>query len=433
MNLKKSQSNQIKKINQPTPGLSEGTTICSENIEMDSADGIYLWDSNGKRYVDMFSQTWSMPLGHNNKNIIEAVKKQLSKITHLRTAYFTKEKTELANKIIELAPKGLTKVNFVLHGSLAVEGAMKLAINNYSQRDKILYLEDGFHGRTFATMGLSWKLPESKFKNYFTNGIEVKKDLQDIEEKIISNNPAAIIIELVQGNSGCKILDKEFVQGIRKICDKYEVTMIVDEIQTGFGCMGTNFLCSEYGIVPDILVFGKAIGGGFPLAGTIYKEKYYLKSGDHSFTFAHNPVSLTAGLAYLKELEPAIKNVKKLNPLIEESLKNIESAYTRLKNSRCLGLKGAIDVVDDNGLPDCKGADLIVSKLLKEGIIISNSRYRGLGNTLMFQPPLITTPKQLMESFAIFDSVLRELYPSDKNENSRTKLIQRFIDFDYAR
>ncbi len=398
----------------PHSSLSEGSTISSDALEIERAEGIYLWDSKGKKYMDLFSQTWSMPLGHNNGKIISAVKKQLTKITHLRTAYSTPEKIELAKKIIELAPKKLSKVNFVLHGSLAIEGAMKLAINYYENRDKILYLEDGFHGRSFATMGISWKLPESKFKNYFTNGIEVKKDLKDIEEKMIKERPAAIILELVQGNSGCHILKKDFVQGIRRLCDLHNVTMIVDEVQTGFGCMGVNFLCSEYKVAPDILVFGKALGGGFPLAGTLYQERYSFQPGDHSFTFAHNPVSLAAGLAYLKELEPQLKNVHRLNPVINYFLKLMQHKYPNLKNARCIGLKGALDVVDDNGMPDPKNADLIVSKLLDQGIIISNSRYRHLGNTLMLQPPLITTVIQLFIAFKAINSVLEEIYPTKK-------------------
>lgn len=392
--------------------LSEGSTICSEALNIEYADGVYLWDSSGKRYIDLFSQTWSMPLGHNNKKIINAVKKQLTRITHLRTAYSTPEKIKLAQKIIEISPIGLTKVNFVLHGSLAVEGAMKLAINFYEDRDKILYLEDGFHGRSFATMGISWKLPESKYKNYFTNGIEVKKDLSDIKEKMKIHRPAAIILELIQGNSGCKILDKEFVKGIRELCNEYNVSMIIDEVQTGFGCMGVNFLSNEYDIIPDILVFGKSIGGGFPLAGTIYSEKYSFQPGDHSFTFAHNPVSITAGLAYLEELKDNLKNAFELSPIIINSLKSLEGKYPNLKNARGLGLKGAIDVIDDYERPDCKTADLIVSKLLEKGVIISNSRYRHLGNTLMLQPPLITTQKQLKDAFEAFDSVLKDIYSS---------------------
>ena len=398
-------------IQTATLNFNEGSTICSEAIKMDYANGIYLWDSNGKRYSDMFSQTWSMPLGHNNPKVIEAVRRQLQKITHLRTAYSTGDNVELTNKIIKLAPEGFSKIHFVLHGSLAVEGAMKLAINNYEDRYKILYLEDGFHGRSFATMGVSWK-HDSKFKNYFNHGVEVKKNLEDIEEKMKTEKPAAIILELVQGNSGCNILEKELVQGIRKLCDQENVTMIVDEIQTGFGCVKTNFLCEEYQISPDIITFGKAIGGGFPLAGTLYKGKYSLKPGDHSFTFAQNPISLAAGLAYLEDLQPMLKNVEILNPIISTSLKGLEEKYSNIKNARCIGMKGAVDVLDDNGNPDSKTADEIVSKLLNRGIVISNSRYLNMGNTLMMQPPLITTPEQLRETFEQFDSVLKEVYPN---------------------
>jgi len=392
---------------------NEGSTISSKPINISHAQGIYLWDLDGKRYCDMFSQTWSMPLGHNIPTVNSAVRKQLSKITHLRTAYNTTDKIKLTNKIIELAPKGFSKVHFVLHGSLAVEGAMKLAINNYSNRDKILYLEGGFHGRSFATMGISWK-HESKFKNYFNHGIEVKKKLEDISEKMKSEKPAAIIIELIQGNSGCNILDKEFVKGIRELCDKENVVMIIDEIQTGFGCMGTNFLCEKYDITPDILVFGKAIGGGFPLAGTIYKEKFFLKSGDHSFTFAQNPISLTAGLSYLEELQKSLKNVEILEILIKEFFDKIEKKYSFLEKSRVLGTKGAIDVLDNFGNSDSKTTDIIVSKLLDERIIISNSKYLGMGNTLMIQPPLITTKKQLKYIFQVFEKVLNTIYLNKK-------------------
>ncbi|MCX6803895.1 MAG: aspartate aminotransferase family protein [Candidatus Diapherotrites archaeon] len=410
----------IETVKKAGHAMCEGSTICSEALTIDKANGVYLWDSSGKRYFDMFSQTWSMPLGHNNKKVIAAVRKQLLEITHLRTAYATPEKTELVQKILELAPTGLAKVNFVLHGSLAVEGAMKLAINYYKDRDKILYLEDGFHGRSFATMGVSWKLPQSKYKNYFTNGIEVKKDIFDIEEKMVKEKPAGIILELIQGNSGCKILDKNLVKGIRNLCDKHGVAMIIDEVQTGFGCMGVTFLCSEYEIIPDILVFGKAIGGGFPLAGTIYKEKYAFEPGDHSFTFAHNPVSISAGLAYLKELAPALGRTEELSYLIKISLENLEKKYPNLKNARCMGLKGAIDIVNNFGAEDAKTADLIVSKMLQRGIIISNSRYRHLGNTLMFQPPLITTTKQLQQAFTTLDLVLNEIY-NPKNLGDLTK------------
>lgn len=393
--------------------LSEGSTINSEELQIERARGIYLWDSSRKRYMDLFSQTWSMPLGHNNKNVNDAVLCQIEKVTHLRTTFLTKNKSDLVKKIIGLSPgEKLTKVNFVLHASLAVEGAMKLAINHYDNRYKILYLEDGFHGRSLATMGISWKIPGCKYDPYFKNGVEVKKNLEDIEQKMEDERPAAIILELVQGNSGCKILDKELISGIRRLCDKHDVTMIVDEVQTAFGCMGKMFLCEDYEITPDIIVFGKAIGGGYPLAGTLYKEEYRFQAGEHSFTFAHCPISMAAGFAYLTELESYLKKgtVKKISSRIKKALKNLESKYTNLRDARCLGAKGAIDVVDDVGNPDSKTADLIVSKMLERGVIIANSRYRGLGNTLMIQPPIIINSKALNAAFNIFDEVLDELY-----------------------
>ncbi|MBI4980615.1 aspartate aminotransferase family protein [Candidatus Woesearchaeota archaeon] len=390
--------------------LCEGSMIGSEAIMIQKAEGAYLWDAQGKRYLDLFSQTWSMPLGHSNEKIIKAVGEQLTRITHLRTAYSTEEKSKLAREIIKLSPVGLNKVNFVLHGSLAVEGAMKLAVNKYENRSKILYLEDGFHGRSLATMGISWKMPGSKYSNYFTNGVEVKKDLGDIEKKIKCENPAAIIIELVQGNAGCKILDKEFVKGVRALCNKYDVVMVVDEVQTAFGCMGKMFLCEDYEVVPDILVFGKAIGGGFPLAGTIYKDEFSFQPGEHSFTFGHSPVSMAAGLAYLEELKPLLKNVNSLSQQIKNPLLGLESKYKNLRGARCIGVKGAIDIVDEFGNPDPKTADLIVLKMLEKGIIIANSKCRHLGNTLMLQLPLIITPAQLQYAFEVLDGILNEIY-----------------------
>jgi 4-aminobutyrate aminotransferase-like enzyme len=392
-------------------GLSEGSTISSDELVIESASGVFLQDIHNKKYLDLFSQTWSLPLGHNNERVRKAVMDQLDKATHLRTAYSTKYKSELAQRITELAPVGLTNVNFALHGSLAVEGAMKLAINNYQDRHKILFLEDGFHGRSFATMGVSWRIADCKYGPYFSNGIEARKDLGDIELKMLTEKPAAIILELVQGNAGCKILDKELVQGIRKLCDQNDVVMIIDEVQTAFGCMGKMFLCEDYGVIPDILVFGKAIGGGFPLAGSIYKDKYHLQSGEHSFTFGHFPLSMAAGTAYLKELQKVLRKnpVPQISRQIKESLERIEKDYLIFSNARCIGTKGAIDVHDLEGRPDPKTADLIVSKMQQKGVIIANSKFRGLGSTLMLQPPIIITPRQLASAFCILAEVIDDI------------------------
>lgn len=399
-------------------GITEGSTIQAEPLNIVKARGAYLWDVKGDRYVDFFSQTWSMPIGHNHPAVIEAVKKQLDKVTHLRTAYTTDEKIELGELLVENSPEGMTKVNYTLHGSLAVEGAMKLAINNHEDRDKILYIEDGFHGRSLATMGISWKGGEPKYSNYYKNGIEVKKDLKDIEEKMIAHKPAGIILEIVQGNTGFKILSKEFVHGIRALCDKYDVAMIVDEIQTGFGCVKELFLCKEYDVVPDVITFGKGIGGGFPLAGVVYKEKFAFRSGEHSFTFAHNPISFTASVVAVKEMLKEGSKVEALNRLIVDGLNRLKEKYSFVTEARVMGTKGAIDIEVGDKKESCELSTYIVTRMLEEKIIISASRYRELGNSIMLQAPLVMKKEDVEAAFDTLDMVLSEVKEKlDKKES----------------
>ena len=388
---------------------NEGSTIGATAVNIEKAFGAYLWDTEGKKYFDLFSQTWSLPLGHNNPRIIDEVKNQLEKVTHLRTAFSTKDKVELAQLLIELSPKSLTKVNFSLHGSLVNEGAMKLAINSYNNRHKILYLEDGFHGRSFATMGVSWKGAAEKYQPYFNHGIEVKKNLADIEEKMLQEQPAAIILELVQGNCGFKILDKSLVQGIRKLCDKHKVVMIVDEIQTAFGCVEEIFMSDRYQIEPDILTFGKSVGGGFPLAGLLYHERFSFKPGQHSFTFGHSPISFTAGKVFISELQKEAHKANTLNRYIYEKLINLQKKHRILGEIRCIGTKAAVDIVAGDHEVNCKLADLIVEKMFANGVIISASRYKAIGDSIMFQAPLISEVEDLRIAFEKLDLVLQEV------------------------
>ncbi len=405
-------------------GLNEASTIASAPINIEKASGVYLWDDHGNKYLDLFSQTWSLPLGHNRPKVIEAVENQIKKVTHLRTAFTTNEKLELANFLIENSPEHLKKVNFTLHGSLANEGAMKLAINNYKHREKILYLEDGFHGRSFATMGVSWKIPNSKYKSYYTNGIEVKKNLIDIENKMLTQKPAAIIIELVQGNCGFQILDKALVKGIRELCTKHDVVMIIDEIQTAFGCVEDLFLSHVYDVSPDIITFGKAIGGGFPLAGIIYKDKFCFHPGEHSFTFAHSPIGFAAATAFIKELQKESYKANVLYEHINSQLEELQEKYSFLSGVRAIGTKGAMDVELNNFQKSCEIANVIVDKMLERKIIISASRYRGLGNSIMLQAPLILEIEVLKEAFHQLDEVIEDVSRTIGREYFKPNLYQ---------
>lgn len=390
-------------------GATEGSTMSAAAICIERASGVHLWDTSGKRYLDLISQTWSMPLGHNHPAVTEAVQRQLQKVTHVRTAFVTEDKLRLIAQLTAHAPTGLTKVNFALHGSLAVEGAMKLAINSHDDRHKVLYLQDGFHGRSFATMGISWKGITDKYRGYFSHGVEVQKTLEDVESKMRSERPAAIVLELVQGNSGFLILDPKFVEGVRQLCDRHGVVLIIDEVQTAFGCVEELFLSQRYKVEPDILVFGKAIGGGFPLAGMLYRDRFEFKPGEHSFTFGHSPISFAAANAFLETLLQERHRATPLNACVSNGLAALERRHWFLSGARSMGTKGAVDVTGFDRERSCALATLAVEKMQEQGIIIASSRYRGLGNTLMLQAPLLASVGELNEAFGVLDGVLAEL------------------------
>jgi 4-aminobutyrate aminotransferase-like enzyme len=389
--------------------ITEGSTIESPPINIAKAFGTHLWCVDGNRYFDLFCQTWSVPLGHNHPNVIEAARRQLDNVTHLRTAFTTDEKNELVNELVARSPHGLSKVNFTLHGSLAVEGAMKLAMNRHEGRQKILYLEDGFHGRSLATMGISWKLPDAKYWQYFTNGVEVRKDLHDIESKMLSERPAALIMELVQGNAGFLVLQEDFVRGVARLCREHDVTLIVDEVQTAFGCVEELFLSETYGIEPDIIVFGKGIGGGFPLAGVLYGDTYAFGAGEHSFTFGHNPVSFAAALACVRELDTHSRRVPPLQKCIATNLRRLQENHSFVGNVRSIGTKGAIDIRLDTVSASSEMATKIVEKMLNRGVIVATSRYKGLGTSILLQASLITDIGELEMAFAVMDRVFDEM------------------------
>jgi len=380
-------------------------------IIFEKGKGVYLYDIKGEKYLDMTATAWTMNLGYGNKKIERAIIKQIKKLPHCRTHYYTKVKLELAKRLSKLSPIKKGKVDFCLHGSAANEGALKLALNHKLNSGAILYLEDGFHGRTFGTMAITWKHQNKKFKSFYGKGIECKKNLTDIEKKILKHNPSAIIVELIQGNGGMHPLSNELIVGIRKLCNKYNITMIVDEIQTAFGRCGCYFLSERYNIEPDIITFGKAMGGGMPLFGTISNPKYSFEKDDHSFTFAHFPVAMAASLAYLNQVDKELFiDVLKKGEYIKAKLKELN--YSCLGEIKGVGLMLGVEIVDKKGNSNVKLAEKIVQKMLEEKIIMNLDKCEGYGYTLKFKPALTITYKEIDFVFRkfvkVFDLLIKE-------------------------
>jgi 4-aminobutyrate aminotransferase-like enzyme len=403
-------------------------------ILVDHARGASLWDSNGKEYIDCTSQAWSLNVGHCHPRVVEAVTEQVHKFTHIRTSFETAPKLLLAKKLSELGPGRLKKVGFCLTGSDANEGAVKLALRNRTS-DQIVTLWDGYHGRTLSTINMSWPHPNNRFTawggpvlripqaycyrcpfelTYPSCGLECARFARQTIQHASAEAPAALMMETVQGNGGMIDFPAEFHQAMRRMCDDLGMLLVYDEIQTGFGRVGEWFASSLYGVEPDIMVIGKGLGGGFPIFGTLSRDDLKPYSpGDHSFTFAHFPVSMAAALASIEaiEAENLLERGRRLGAAITARLLEMRDRYELIGDVRGPGLMIGVELVKSKKTkePARQDAHDFVQEGLKRGVIFGESKYLGLGNIVKVKPPLVITDAQVERTLDVFEEIARSL------------------------
>jgi 4-aminobutyrate aminotransferase-like enzyme len=403
-------------------------------LMVSKARGALLWDSAGNQYIDCTSQAWTLSVGACHPQVMAAVKEQLDYFTHVRTSFDTMPKLLLCKRLAELAPGDLNKVAYSLHGSTAIEGAMKLAYRNKPGRRFFISLWDGYSGRSLAGIGLSYPHPNA-FLDFTGHTIRMPQgycyrcayDLSypscnlycvDMIGKFIENavdgQPMALLMEPIQGNGGMIDFPRPYYQAIRKLCDKYDVLLIWDEMQTGFGRVGKMFAADLYETVPDILVFGKAIGGGFPLAGSISREGLKgFEPGDHSFTFSHFPVSMVAGLATLRVLEEEklLERAEKLNEFFMGCLAEMKDKYELIGDVRGPGLMIGIELVKNKATkePAREETHRFVKEGLKRGVIFGESKYMGMGNVVKIKPPCVITDAEAEKVMQVFEEIVQAL------------------------
>lgn len=397
-----------------------------------SGKGATFKDTNNKEYIDCTSQAWALTTGYNQPRIIEAVKKQMEIFTHIRSTFYTLPQLLLAKKLSELAPGNgknkLRRVSFSLHASVATEGALKIALNR--KQGKIMSLYNGYHGRTIASMAVSWPHPNNKLLLYMGNTVRIPAaycyrcsfnlkypscELQCakfMEESLDKNGPInAFIMEPVQGNGGQIIFPHEYHKKVREICTKHDVLLIYDEVQTAFARMPAMFACELYDVVPDIIIYGKGIGGGFPLAGTLSKEGLPIfEPGDHGFTFGHFPLSLVAALENIKMIEEdnLINRCKSLGERIINQLNIFKDKYEIIGDIRGSGLMIGIELVKNRKTkePAINETQRIAEEAMQMGIIFGTSKYNGLGNVIKIKPPIVITNKQIDRVMDVFEKLL---------------------------
>ena len=370
------------------------------NIVMESGQGCYLKDENGKEYLDLTSGIGVNCLGHNHPVLVEAIQKQVATLMECSNLYYSKPMVDAAKKLVNYT--GLNKVFFSNSGAEANEGMIKLArkysYDKYGEgRDVIITLKQSFHGRTITTLKATG---QDKFHQYyfpFTEGFDyaAANDIEDLK-KVANDKTCAVMVELIQGESGVVPLDKEYVKAVEEFCHSKDILFLVDEVQTGIGHTGTLFCFEQYNVLPDIVTTAKALGGGVPIGAVITgaKCKDTFGPGDHGSTFGGNPLSCKAADTVLSIVtEPDFLNhVKVVGAALKTGIENIHS--DKIKEVRGIGLMLGI-VVD----PD-KRADYVQAMMDKGLLTLTAGK-----DAIRLLPPLTLSLKEVDEALSIMKEV----------------------------
>jgi 4-aminobutyrate aminotransferase-like enzyme len=417
------------------------TTESAETpILLTRAKGVYVWDSEGREYLDCTSQAWSNNIGAGHPRVLAAAEAQAEQIAHARSNYDSIPLLLYSDRLTRLAPEGLTKVAYSLHGSTAVEMAVKLAAKNRPGAGPLMTLYDGYHGRTMTGMAASWPHIHNQFQPLMPPVVRVPGPnpyrpptgissanlaahyaelLRDAIRRGVNGTPLAFMMEPIQGNGGHIEFPAEYYRYVREICDDEGVLLIFDEIQTGFGRAGAWWAADLYGVTPDILVFGKSMAGGYPLAGVLVGDDLTgFDIADESLTFGQWPVSLAAALATLDVLEDEglIDRARSTGEYVTNRLVELRGKHRLIGDVRGPCLFAAIELVRDRDTkePATTETEMVYDLALEQGVMLGTSRYSGLGNVVKFKPPLTIKHEEVDHAIGVLDTVLTQIERSQR-------------------
>ncbi len=375
-------------------------------IVFDHADGVKLYDADGKEYLDFCAGIAVYALGYGNKRYEKALKDQIGKITHISNYYYSQPLADAAELLTKAA--GLPKVFFTNSGAEAVEGAIKAARKYAYNKDKscdheIIAMEHSFHGRTFGALSVTGNAHyREAFEPMIGNVKFAKYNDYDSVASLVNDKTCAIIMETVQGEGGIYPADNDFLLKVRKLCDDNDILLILDEIQCGMGRTGSMFAFMQYGIKPDILTVAKAVGCGVPVGAFLLNDKVASASlvpGDHGTTYGGNPLACAAVAEVLRifEEDDIIAHVNEVAPYLEKCLDGIVEKYDFLKGQRGLGLMRGIVFDTDKKKPGD-----VVKEALSGGLVLITAG----ADVIRFLPPLIVTKEDIDRMIDILDSCL---------------------------
>lgn len=418
-------------------------------VNLVRGENVYVYDIDDKKYIDCTSQSWALNLGYSNPEINQAIKEQIYYSSHFHTGYYTIARYLLAKKIAEIFPEKMNRVLFTIGGGVSIEAALKIAILNRPKAHNFISLYGAYHGTSFMTTGAShiatmacgkyhggsdlahfsqnfirvpapyYYRPYFELTNTDDNDEVDRRCLNALEMQIKygSTGPVcALLMEPLQASGGQLIFSKNYLQGVRNICDKNNIILIWDCIQTAFGRMGTWSASEYYGVTPDIMVLGKSMGTGYPINAVVISDDIegVKMDGIDLHTFGNNQVSQVACLKMIEiiERDDILANVRNVGQYIKDNLLEMQKKSDHIGDVRAIGFHIGIEFVKNKQTkePDYEGCSKMRDDGFNNGIIF------GVGGTgegkavLKIKPPLITTIKQGDEILEKFRTTMMDVY-----------------------
>ena len=407
-------------------------------LAIERAEGVYLYDYDGKRIIDFSSGLMNVNIGHGNQRVTEAVVKQMQEVSYITPSCVTKVRGEVGKKLAEISPKGLTKTLFTVCGATAIDNAIKLA-RLYTGRHKILTRYQSFHGASYGAMSaggdprklaadsqqspnfVHFDIPVAYRWEYGEDNL-LKESIKNLERVIAFEGPqniAAILLEGESGSSGCLKYPVGYLKKVKKLCEKHGILFIADEVMSGFGRTGKWFGIDNHDVAPDMIATAKGITSGYvPLGALIVSDKIAAQYDDNvlwlGLTYSAHPVSLAASLEVLKiyEDDNLIENAATMGKYIDEKVEELKKKHPSIGDWRNTGLLGCIELVKNkttkepmapfNAKPDEMTVMNKVAARIKELGMYTFVRW----NYIFIAPPLCITKEQIDEGLAMISDAI---------------------------
>ncbi|MHA1727528.1 MAG: aspartate aminotransferase family protein [Promethearchaeota archaeon] len=390
-------------------------------VVLEKGNGVYVWDADGKKYLDFVAGIAVNALGYNNQDYIKNITEQLKKIQHCSNLYWMPPSIELAEVLTENSC--FDKAFFCNSGAEAVEAAIKLCkkygLKNHGEDCyEIITMKKSFHGRTMTTLSATGQRKYQKgFIPVMPGFSYAELNNFDELEKKVTKKTCGIIIEPIQGEGGIYPAKKEFLQKVRKLCDEKDIVLVYDEVQCGMGRSGKLFAYELFNVKPDVVSLAKGLGGGFPIGAMLAVESKAkaLQPGEHASTFGGNYLACTAAKTVLNKLlnGGVLENVQKQGKYLAEKLGELKDKFDLITDARGYGLMQGIELdipekTEDNKTNSGEKKEIrqeIVSKCMENGLLLVGAAK----NVIRFVPPLIIGKKEIDEGINILNGVLKKI------------------------